>query len=224
MTILMSRCFIAPIPTCVRCATLPKRVCNTRGPNLKLNSVQVLPYRPRAALNRQDQSHSGKITHVAVLVSGGGRSLANLCERINLKLLTNVEICAVIASKSKAGAIGIAQRNGLPVHVICAKDYPSGASEHSTAITDVLRSYEPDLVIMAGWMHFYQIPAHFAGRVLNIHPSLIPAFCGKGFYGNKVHKAAVRFSIKSMGKPCLRITNNFLVLENFCVDIAGLRG
>eukprot|EP00171_Calliarthron_tuberculosum_P014958 IDg14958t1 len=84
--------------------------------------------------------------------------------------------CGMVASKPNAGAIEIAQNNGLPVHILSAKDYPSEGSGYSTAITNVLESYEPDLMVMAGWMHFYRIPEHFAGKVLNIHPSLIPAF------------------------------------------------
>lgn len=126
-----------------------------------------------------------------MLVSGGGRSLANLCERINNESLRNVSICAVIASKKTAGGISVAESFGLPVHVVREKDFEKGTSGFSDAITAIADKYSVDIVVLAGWMHFYTIPDQYLGRVINIHPSLIPAFCGKGYFGNRVHAAVV---------------------------------
>ncbi len=127
----------------------------------------------------------------AVLVSGGGRSLANLCERISSRELTNVSICVVIASKKTAGAIALAEGFGLPVHVVREKDFTKDKALFSDAITEILDRYSIHIVVLAGWMHFYRIPVRYLGKVINIHPSLIPAFCGKGYYGNRVHAAVV---------------------------------
>lgn len=140
---------------------------------------------------RQPSFNSGSKLRAAVLVSGGGRSLSNLCERIESNLLSNVSICVAIASKKSAGAIDIAKGYKLPVRVAIAKEYSGRADEYSCAITDILDEFNPDLVVMAGWMHFYRIPAHYTGKVINIHPSLIPSFCGKGYFGDRVHRAVV---------------------------------
>lgn len=128
---------------------------------------------------------------IGVLVSGGGRSLANLHERIQSGSLRNVEICVVLSSKTTAGATELAKNFNLPVHVLNARDYKGKIPEWSAEVTKVLDKYQPDLVVMAGWLHFYQIPSHYFAKVINIHPSLIPAFCGKGYYGDRVHRAVV---------------------------------
>lgn len=129
---------------------------------------------------------------LAVLVSGGGRSLENLCERVQSGGLTGCEIKIVIASKTSAGAIEKAERYGIPTRVLRYKDYNKDTQLFSDAISATLDEYRVDLVVLAGWMHFYFIPPHYGGRVINIHPSLIPAFCGKGYYGHHVHEAVVR--------------------------------
>lgn len=133
---------------------------------------------------------TGAPLRAAVLVSGGGRSLTNLCERIDAGTLNGVKICGVVSSKRKTGANGVAEQYGLPLHVIVAKEY-ADSDEHSVAVTETLDALRPDVVVMAGWMHFYRIPERYTGRVINIHPSLIPAFCGKGYYGMRVHRAVV---------------------------------
>lgn len=132
---------------------------------------------------------------LAVLVSGSGRSLENICERIDRGALTGCQVSLVIASKSTAGAIQKAERFGISTRVLRFKDFEKSIGLFSDAISSVLDEFGVDLVILAGWMHFYHIPPRYEGKVINIHPSLIPAFCGKGYYGHYVHQAVVSSSV-----------------------------
>lgn len=192
--------FISPLPICSR----PLRASNHQRTGHGINLCENPPKQPRSSSSyvpaiiarvRQPSHNSGSTLRAAVLVSGGGRSLSNLCERIESNRLSNVSICVAIASKKSAGAIDIAKGYKLPVRVVSAKEYKFGRSdEFSSAITDVLDEFNPDLVVMAGWMHFYRIPVHYTGKVINIHPSLIPSFCGKGYFGDRVHRAVVSYS------------------------------
>lgn len=143
--------------------------------------------RMMSSKNRTDE----KSLRIAVLVSGGGRSLENLSEYIDSGSLTRCKIEVVVASKKTAGAIARAEKRSIPTRVLRLTDFDSDAGRFSDAISDVLDNFEVDLVIMAGWMHFYRIPSRYDGKVINIHPSLIPAFCGKGYYGSRVHEAVV---------------------------------
>lgn len=128
---------------------------------------------------------------IGILVSGGGRSLQNLCERIHDSKLENCEISVVVASRKTAKAIQKAENFGVPTRVLRAKDFDQDTKLFSEAITDVMDEFEVDLIVMAGWMHFFLIPQRYYNRVINIHPSLIPSFCGKGYYGDHVHEAVV---------------------------------
>jgi folate-dependent phosphoribosylglycinamide formyltransferase PurN len=132
-----------------------------------------------------------------VLVSGSGRSLQNICERIEAGRLTGVKVSVVIASKASAGALDRAQRFGIQTRVLKPKDYGSDVEIYSNAITAVLDECHVDMVVLAGWLHFYAIPDRYAGKVINIHPSLIPSFCGKGYYGHRVHEAVVSIYLDS---------------------------
>lgn len=129
---------------------------------------------------------------LAILVSGGGRSLENICERIERRMLTGCQVSVVIASKNTAGAIEKAERFGIPTRVVRFKDFERSSERFSDALSVILDEFGVDLVVLAGWMHFYLIPPRYEGKVINIHPSLIPAFCGKGYFGHHVHEAVVR--------------------------------
>lgn len=128
---------------------------------------------------------------IAVLISGGGRSLENICERIEAGTLTGCEISVVIASKKSAGGIQRAERFGIPTRVLRMRDFDNNTELFSCKVSNLLDEFSVDLVVLAGWMHFYLIPPRYEGKVINIHPSLIPAFCGKGYYGQRVHDAVV---------------------------------
>ena len=125
---------------------------------------------------------------LAILLSGSGRTLENLLEWITAgRLGATVEV--VIASRGDVRGVGVAQRAGLPTRVL-----PQGThstAEWSAEIFDACRAAKADLVVMAGFLKLVEIPADFAGRVINIHPALLPAFGGKGFHGMHVHRAVL---------------------------------
>ena len=125
---------------------------------------------------------------LAVLLSGSGRTLANLLEWIAEKRL-EAEIVCVISNKPGVRGLSIAERAGVPTFVL-PRDGQSLAA-WSDAIFGVCRAHRVNLVAMAGFLQLVEIPADFAGRVLNIHPALLPAFGGKGFHGMHVHRAVL---------------------------------
>lgn len=116
----------------------------------------------------------------------------NLLSRLSTGQLSGCHAALVIASKHTATALDKTKPYDVPTRVIVPSDY-ADAQSFSCAVADALDQFDVGLVVMAGWMHFFQIPQRYMGRVLNIHPSLIPAFCGKGFFGQRVHKAVVSF-------------------------------
>jgi phosphoribosylglycinamide formyltransferase-1 len=125
---------------------------------------------------------------LAVLISGGGRTLANLLDRIAAgSLPATVE--TVVSSRPDVGGVEIATSAGIPVHVLPPRGRPLG--EWSRDVFAACRAARVDLVVMAGFLHLVEIPGDFAGRVINIHPSLLPAFGGRGFHGMHVHRAVL---------------------------------
>jgi formyltetrahydrofolate-dependent phosphoribosylglycinamide formyltransferase len=125
---------------------------------------------------------------LAVLLSGSGRTLENLLDRIATGRLA-ATVAVVVSSRPDVRGVEIARSAGIPVEVL-PRDGRSTAA-WSEAIFAVCRGASPDLVVMAGFLHLLAIPADFAGRVINIHPSLLPAFGGKGFHGDHVHRAVL---------------------------------
>lgn len=125
---------------------------------------------------------------LAVLLSGSGRTLENLLDRIAAGTL-GATIVTVVSSRPDVRGVEIARRAGIPV-VVSPRSGRSTA-DWSEAIFAACRDAAPDLVVMAGFLHLLAIPADFAGRVVNIHPSLLPAFGGRGFHGDHVHRAVL---------------------------------
>jgi len=134
---------------------------------------------------------------MAVLISGGGTTLVNFLEAIAGGTLT-AEISLVIAGKSGIGGIAKAERAGLRCDVIPRKEFANTA-DFSAAIFARCREVEVDVVVLAGFLSLITIPEDFLGRVLNIHPALIPSFCGAGFYGHHVHEEVVARGVKISG-------------------------
>ncbi|MBS0203839.1 MAG: phosphoribosylglycinamide formyltransferase [Planctomycetes bacterium] len=126
---------------------------------------------------------------LVVLISGGGTTLTNLAARISVGEL-DAQIPLVIASRADCGGIQRAADAGLKYEVITRKSCAS-VQEFSDRIFSLCAEVQADLVVCAGFLAMIQIPKPFAGRVINIHPSLIPAFCGKGFHGHHVHEAVL---------------------------------
>lgn len=128
--------------------------------------------------------------NLAVLISGGGSTLANLVERIADGRLRDVRIRQVISSRVDVRGNDIARAAGLPLQVIRPRDFES-PSGFSAGLTQSLDAANVDLVVMGGFLCFYRVPGRYLGRVLNIHPALLPAFGGRGMYGHHVHEAVI---------------------------------
>ena len=134
---------------------------------------------------------------LAVLISGGGTTLQNFIDRIaGGRLLA--EIGLVISSNAKAFGVERARKAGLPTKVIRREDFDAVAS-FSDAILGRCREVDADLVTFGGFLKLIKIPADFAGRVMNIHPALLPAFGGKGMYGHHVHEAVLEAGARVSG-------------------------
>ena len=133
---------------------------------------------------------------IAVLISGSGRTLQNF---IDLEAAGQLPITieVVISSRPEVKGVRRAQRASIPVQVITRKDHPGDG--FSAAVTAALDEVRPDLVCLAGYMAFWEIPWRYHGKVMNIHPALLPRFGGKGFYGHHVHEAVLAAGCKVSG-------------------------
>ena len=125
---------------------------------------------------------------LAVLLSGNGTTLQNLIDHIATGALS-ASIILVISSRPDAYGLVRAKRHGLETISVPRKAYRDTRA-YSDEINRTLDRVAPDLIALAGFLHVFHYAPHYRGRVMNIHPSLIPAFCGKGFYGLRVHQAA----------------------------------
>jgi phosphoribosylglycinamide formyltransferase-1 len=134
---------------------------------------------------------------LAVLLSGSGRSLQNLLDRSADGRLP-ARVVLVVSNTAKAYGLERARRAGVPTAIVERPAFPDRAA-FSAAVFDQCRQAEVDLVCMAGFLQLLYIPDDFAGRVLNIHPALLPAFGGKGMYGHQVHKAVLAAGAKESG-------------------------
>lgn len=137
---------------------------------------------------------------IAVLVSGGGTNLQALIDAEKRGEIKNGRITCVIASKADAYALERAKQNGIKTRVLVRKDYADVAS-YTKAMTEALLEEKADLVVYAGFMTILdeQIVKAFPNKMMNVHPALIPSFCGKGFYGLHVHEEALKKGVKLTG-------------------------
>ena len=137
---------------------------------------------------------------VAVMVSGGGTNLQAIIDAVAEGKITNTELVAVISNNPGAYALTRAKNAGIKDIVVSPKEYSSRADFHK-ALTDTVDSLKVDLIVLAGYL--VVIPPEFIdkyeNRIINIHPSLIPSFCGTGYYGLKVHEAALERGVKVVG-------------------------
>lgn len=124
---------------------------------------------------------------LGVLISGGGTTLVNIHDKITGGQL-EARIRCVVSSSKRAAGVDKARQLGYPVHVIGRKKYPDDDT-YSAAINTVLAQYTIDLVVLAGFLKKYLPAEQFSTACINIHPALIPAFCGYGYYGMRVHEA-----------------------------------
>lgn len=138
--------------------------------------------------------------NIAVLVSGGGTNLQALIDAEKRGEIVNGKITCVISSKPGVYALERAEKNGIPTVVIARSDYKDIAS-YTAAVTKELQDRKANLVVYAGFMTILdsQIVKAFPGKMMNVHPALIPSFCGKGFYGLHVHEAVLESGVKLTG-------------------------
>lgn len=137
---------------------------------------------------------------IAVMVSGGGTNLQAIIDRMQDHTITNAELAVVISNNYGVKALERAKTAGVPAVCVSPKDYPD-RSAFNQALLDTVNSYQVDLIVLAGFL--VVIPEmmieQYENRIINIHPSLIPAFCGTGYYGLKVHEAALARGVKVAG-------------------------
>ena len=127
--------------------------------------------------------------NLAVLLSGGGRTLQNFIDEIGAGRL-DARVQAVVSSNPDAGGVEKARAAGIPAHVVDRREFGDDES-FSQQITSRLSRYEIDIVVLAGFLRRYLFPERYKGRVLNIHPALLPKFGGPGMYGHHVHEAVL---------------------------------
>ena len=139
-------------------------------------------------------------TKIAVFVSGGGTNLQALIDAANAGALPSGEIVLVLASSPKAYALERAAKAGIPSAVVSAKTEGSQAAAEEK-MNALLKEYGVELIVLAGYLSILSedFTRRWDRRILNIHPSLIPAFCGKGYYGLRVHEEALRRGVKVTG-------------------------
>jgi phosphoribosylglycinamide formyltransferase 1 len=148
---------------------------------------------------------------IAVLISGGGTTLRNLIEKIAAGELP-VEIALAVSSSPAARGLQFAAEAKIPAVVVERKTFapgPAGEEEFSRVIFDHCRRANADLVVLGGFLKRLAIPEDFAGRVVNIHPALVPAFCGEGFYGHRVHEAVLEYGAKLSGCTVHFVDNQY---------------
>jgi phosphoribosylglycinamide formyltransferase-1 len=134
---------------------------------------------------------------LAVLLSGSGTTLQNFIDRIADGRLA-AEIVLVLASRADAAGLQRARAAGIPAIAVPRKDFPD-VDAFNDALHAELARCQCDLIVLAGFLSPFQLRERYRARVLNIHPALIPAFCGKGFYGERVHRAVLEAGVKVSG-------------------------
>lgn len=169
---------------------------------------------------------------IAVLISGGGTTLRNILQRIAEGRL-DVAVKLVISSSARAGGLQFAEAANIPTCVLRPSQFADTAT-YSAALFQACREAQVELVVMGGFLKHVLIPDDFVNRVTNIHPGLIPSFCGKGYYGHHVHQAALDYGVKVSGCTIHFVDNEYdhgpiilqqvvPVLENDTADTLAAR-
>jgi len=148
-----------------------------------------------------------KKAKLAVLLSGGGTTLENLVLRSKEGSLA-AEVAVVVSSRADAYGLVRARNHGIDAHVVASRD-TRDFDKLSEKTWEVIKPYEVDLIVLAGYMCLFRVPRGYENRVLNIHPALIPMFCGKGFYGHRVHEAVIDAGLKVSGCTVHFVDNEY---------------
>ena len=144
---------------------------------------------------------------IAVLISGRGRTLKNILDKIESGAL-DCEVRLVIASTPNASGLQYAEKANIATQVVERSEFED-SEEFNRKIFNLCRRAHVKYVVLAGYLTLLEIPEDFENRVLNIHPSLLPAFCGKGFYGRSVHEAALKRGVKVSGCTVHFVDNDY---------------
>ena len=138
---------------------------------------------------------------IAVLVSGGGTNLQAILDAQKSGVLTSGEVTVVISNRTGAYALERAKASGVPAETVTRKANGGTQEGFEAALLATLDKYQPDLIVLAGFLSILSedFIRRYEDRIVNVHPSLIPSFCGKGFYGLKVHEAALERGVKVTG-------------------------
>ncbi|QEY34139.1 phosphoribosylglycinamide formyltransferase [Caproiciproducens galactitolivorans] len=138
--------------------------------------------------------------NIAVLVSGGGTNLQALIDAQNRSEILGGRIAVVISSKAEAYALERAKKAGIPTETLIRKEY-STQEDYDAALLRILGRYQIGLIVLAGFMTIISdnVIRHYENKIINVHPSLIPSFCGAGFYGLRVHRAVLERGVKLTG-------------------------
>lgn len=141
-----------------------------------------------------------KKARIAVLVSGGGTNLQALIDAQASGVIAHGEIALVISSKPDAFALERAKKAGIPTEIVIKKSFAS-AEEYEQKMAEIIDNGKIDLIVLAGFMSILGegFTSRYPERIINVHPALIPSFCGKGFYGLRVHEAALDYGVKVSG-------------------------
>jgi len=160
-----------------------------------------------------------KKLRLGALISGGGRTLMNILDHIKAGKLP-AEVVIVIASRECKGA-ELARQAGLDVHIVPYKQMPD-VETYSNKIVELLDAANVDLVIQAGFLSYWKLPERYLGRVMNIHPALLPSFGGKGMYGMHVHRAVLAAGCKVSGCTVHFVDNEYdhgKIIVQKCVPV-----
>lgn len=161
---------------------------------------------------------SDKPIRLAVLASGSGRTLQNFIDQIAAGRL-NAQINLVVASRPKIKALDRAAAAGIVNFVVDRREIPE-VEAFSRQVFDLCDDAGTDLVCLAGWLSLLDIPERYAGRIMNIHPALLPAFGGKGMYGDRVHQAVLDYGCKVSGCTVHFVDANYdegpIILQRTC--------
>lgn len=140
------------------------------------------------------------LTKIAVFVSGGGTNLQALIDAEKAGIIKSGKICLVVSDQEGAYALERAKNNGIKAETLLRKSFET-KREYEDALLALLEENGIEMIVLAGFLRILsgRFVSHFENRIINIHPSLIPSFCGKGFYGLKVHEAALSYGVKVTG-------------------------
>lgn len=146
---------------------------------------------------------------IGVMVSGGGTNLQAIIDKIESGYLKNCSIVTVVSSRRGAYALERAKKHGIPTKCFIKKDFPTIA-DYDAALIEHFRKYNVDLIVLAGFLSMIgeKLIEKYKNRIINVHPSLVPSFCGKGFYGIIPHQKAIEYGVKVTGA-----TVHFVELE-----------